>query len=328
MEFTVHRFAQGIIICIMFLMIISRYAMDGMKHDKEGYTLGVTGIISILTIISISFAEKRSSTKINYGLLFSLGIFVITSLAYTIYEWDTIDKGDKCSAIIPKSKYFNSADYYIYRIVYLLTLVILVSLLQYKIDDSSFAIGNSKPTLHMLLFSVPLLLPMMTEFVTWLTNMFPGPETNPESLLLNFIKGDSKQEWDTKTVIRSAMPILFYISLMGLSLTSVMGKYGLDATNIPIYIIIGILVFFSFIMRTTFIQKCSLDKNINKTDKTGFEAASCSIEKYGGLQVMLNICLMIIIIYHINNPIYKLLFSIIIGLGVWGLSTTYILNYK
>ena len=252
MEFTVHRFAQGIIICILFLMIISRYAMDGMKHDKEGYTLGVTGIISILTIISISFAEKRSSTKINYGLLFSLGIFVITSLAYTIYEWDTIDKGDKCSAIIPKSKYFNSADYYIYRIVYLLTLVILVSLLQYKIDDSSFAIGNSKPTLHMLLFSVPLLLPMMTEFVTWLTNMFPGPETNPESLLLNFIKGDSKQEWDTKTVIRSAMPILFYISLMGLSLTSVMGKYGLDATNIPIYIIIGILVFFSFIMRTTF----------------------------------------------------------------------------
>ena len=75
-------------------------------------------------------------------------------------------------------------------------------------------------------------------------------------------------------------------------------------------------------MRTIFIQDCSLEKNISK------EETPCSLEKYGGLQSMFNVCLIIIIIYHVQNPTYKLLFFIIICLGSCALSTTYILNSK
>ena len=328
MEFTVHTFTGIITVLIMVSIVVSNYIKDEINNSKEQLTLLVTGIIFIISLISLLYREKTSSLiKSNYIQLFILGIFTITSIGYTIYEWDTVTKGDECGALIPKSNNFNSADYYIYRVIYLTTLIVLVSILQFKIDDSSFGKRfNNKSTLHKLLFSLPFLLPILTELFTWFTNLFTDPDTNPESLLLNFIKGDTKTWSETWT--RSIMPFLFYIILMGLAILSSMGKIGTDGGETAIFIIIGFLVFFSFIMRTIFVQDCSLDKNIEKNNKTGWDAFICAIEKYGGLQSMLNVSLIIIIIYHINNPIYKLLFFIIICLGSWALSTTYILNLK
>ena len=108
-----------------------------------------------------------------------------------------------------------------------------------------------------------------------------------------------------------------------------MGKIGSRPGYFGIYIIMVILIFFSAIMKTIFIQDCSLDKDIAKKEGgKGQTELSCVFEKYGGIQNMLNVVLLIIIIYHINNPTYKLLFFIIIVLGSWGLSTTYILNFN
>lgn len=326
MEFKIHTFTGIILFITMLLIIISNYIKDGIRNKKEIITILITSLICIITIIYTIYSGSNPGIKTNYVQLFLMGIFTIASLGYTIYEWDTIDKDSSCDAIIPKSNNFNSGDYYVYRVIYLITLIILVLILQYKIDDLSFSFIEKK-NLHKLLFLIPFILPILTEFFTWVTNTFTDPDINPESLLLNFIKGDNKGWGDQWS--RSIMPFVFYIILMTLAILSSMGKIGTDGGKTAIYIIIIFLIFFSFIMRTLFVQDCSLDKNIDKSNKTKIlQKWACAIEKYGGLQSMINVSLIIIIIYHINNPAYKLLFFIIIILGSWGLSATYILNLK
>ena len=137
---------------------------------------------------------------------------------------------------------------------------------------------------------------------------------------MNFIKGDSSKEWSGWTYTRSLAPIMLYFILMVLAILSNKNIIGTDGGTTAVYIIIFFLIFFSLIMRSIFIQDCSLEKSISK------EENPCKLEKYGGLQSMFNVCLIIIIIYHIQNPTFKLLYFIIICLGSWGLSTTYILN--
>ena len=118
---------------------------------------------------------------------------------------------------------------------------------------------------------------------------------------------------------------------MGLAILSGMGKIGTDGGKTAIYIIAGFLIFFSFIMRSLFVQDCSLEADqvvgdSPAADNNNTNSFSCLFEKYGGIQTMLNICLIIIIIYHIDKPSYKLLFFTIILLASWALSSTYLLN--
>jgi len=90
--------------------------------------------------------------------------------------------------------------------------------------------------------------------------------------------------------------------------------------------ITGFLIFFSFIMRTLFVQDCVIKDSTKVVGDDDTSSFSCSFEKYGGIQTMLNVCLIIIIIYHVDKPSYKLLFFIIILLASWALSSTYMLN--
>lgn len=333
MEFKVHTFSSIIMIFTMFLIISSNYTKNKQliaDKKQENITILVTLLICTVTIVyAIYSGSKDNNIKLNYGLLFLIAIFCIASIGYTIYEWDTIKKNSTCNAIIPTSTHFKSSDYYVYRIIYLITLIVLVVILQYKINDSNFSSRFSKPTLHKLLFLIPFLLPIFTEIISWITNKIAhDPVTNPESLLLNFIKGKGKGEWG-KQWTRSIMPFGFYIILMGLAIASSMNKIGTDGGKTAIYLIIFFLIFFSFIMRNLFVQDCSLKENIDVSNKKSeiTQQWACALEKYGGIQSMLNVSLIIIVIYHVDKPSYKLLFFIIICLASWGLSTTYILNF-
>lgn len=132
---------------------------------------------------------------------------------------------------------------------------------------------------------------------------------------------------------------------MVFAILSGMGKVGTDGGTTATFIIAGFLIFFTFIMRTVFVQDCSrLNKQAmprddgdsgdppgtaGSTDATGTRdlPISCVFEKYGGLQTMLNICLIIVIMYHIDNPNFKLIYFTILMLASWGLSQYYILNF-
>tara|TARA_A100001015_G_scaffold79782_1_gene88521 strand:- start:2146 stop:3129 length:984 start_codon:yes stop_codon:yes gene_type:complete len=327
MDFNVQMFTIIIMVMIMFFIT---YNDLGKILDNKGKFVFTLVLFFITSGIMINFKGKTSNNiKSNYIQLFSLGFFTVFTSAYTIYQWSTAEKEESCGVLIPQKGGFDSTDYYVYRTIYLLTIIVLVLILQFKIDKIGFGekLSNNKQTLHKLLFLSPILLPLLTESVNYFNNLFAEPDTNPESLLLNFIKGGGKDKkwWNDDSWIpniRPIIPILFYILLMGLAVASSMGKIGTDNGETAVYIILIFLIFFSLIMRAIFIQDCSLDKKIKGNED------NCILEKYGGIQSMLNVSLIIIIIYHINNPIYKLLFFIIISLGSWSLSSTYMLNKK
>ena len=350
MEIKVRSFTSSIIVAIMGLLLYSNYVVKGNEFgwNKNAKVLIVTGSICIVNLIYAGYSATTENINKDNIYLFLIGIFSIASISYTIYEWDTIkpDDNNKCNVVIPTSSKFSgennkdTENYYVYRTLYLTTLIVLVVVLQFKIDDSTFSpLNMNKSTLHKVLFLLPFIMPALTELFTFITNSILGdePKLKPETLLLNFIKGKSGKKLlaednseDYGSWLRSVMPILLYLTLMGLAILSGMGKIGTDGGKTAILIITGFLIFFSFIMRTLFIQDCVIDAT-TEDQKVGDDDTNsfyCSFEKYGGIQTMLNICLIIIIIYHVEKPSFKLLFFTIILLASWGLSSTYILNLK
>lgn len=356
MEIKVRSFTSTIIVAIMCLLLYSNYGIKGNTIGWNSNTkiIIVTGSICIANLIYTGYSATTDNINKDNIYLFLLGIFSIASIGYTIYEWDKIKSVDDCNFVIPTSNKFSgkqnkdSENYYVYRTLYLTTLIVLVVVLQFKIDDSTFSpLNMDKRTLHKVLFLLPFIMPALTELVTFVTNAIlvdeGTPKLKPETLLLNFIKGDSKkaftrvkpeEKWYSGSWRRSLMPILLYLTLMGLAILSGMGKIGTDGGKTAIFIIAGFLIFFSFIMRSLFVQDCVINDS-NKVvgaqsteEDGGTSGFSCSFEKYGGIQTMLNVCLIIIIIYHVDKPSYKLLFFTIILLASWALSSTYILNLK
>lgn len=349
MEIKVRSFTSTIIIAIMALLLYSNNNKGReLGNNLNTKVLIVTGSICIANLIYTGYSATSDNINKDNIYLLLLGIFSIASIGYTIYEWDTMTVDDECSIVIPTSSKFSgknnpdSGNYYIYRTMYLMTLIVLVVVLQFKVDDSTFSpLNMDKRTLHMVLFSLPFIMPALTELVTLITNAILGvegtPKLKPETLLLNFIKGDSKEPLtkdsaEYGSLLRTVMPILLYLTLMGIAILSGMGKIGTDGGTTAIFIIAGFLIFFSFIMRTLFVQDCVIndsDKVVGApTTDTDDDTTSlpCLFEKYGGIQTMLNISLIIIIIYHVEKPIYKLLFFTVIMLASWGLSSTYLLN--
>jgi len=283
------------------------------------------------------YMMDSTTDKANKLQLFSLGIFIISVIGYTIYQWKKLSEAqeDKCGFLLPHTSAFNQSQYYLYRVIYLITLIVIVSLLQFKIEDKSFAIPwVPERILKHFVFMIPVILPLLTETTDTFINDLPFVDdseiSNPESLLSNFFLGDS-----TKDVLsfRTIGPVLFYVFLMFTMVDSSYGITGFWQTkgDTAIYIALFFVIFFTFVMRTIFIQDCSLQeaKNISKIDKDDYKNRfDCAFEKYGGLQTMLCTCLIIILIYNIKNPIYKILFFMIICLASWGLSTTYMLTLK
>ena len=321
MEFNVQTITYIIMLIIMVSITINEFTLNEVIKNKM--ILFFTWFLFFTACLSMYYA--KGSGRASYIQLFVLGLFTVSAIGYTVYQWDMLSNNpdSECGYFLPHTDGFSSPDYYLYRIMYLSTIIILVSILQFKIDEKGFYVPKILENhLHKFVFLIPFILPILTETVNSMSNLLLGEKQNPESYLMNFIKGDSDKEWDGWAYARSAAPIMLYFILMILAILSNKNIIGTDGGTTAVYIIIFFLIFFSLIMRSIFIQDCSLEKNISK------EETPCSLEKYGGLQSMFNVCLIIIIIYHIQNPTYKLLFFIIICLGSWALSTTYILNSK
>ena len=163
---------------------------------------------------------------------------------------------------------------------------------------------------------------MYSDFTQFLSAKY---SINPESLLANFMLGDSKSDILTG---RLFMPIAFYLLLIGCAFISAYSR----ESNTSIYIMLIFVIGFSFWMRTIFVQDCSLnpDKDIYK-DKESKEVIgnlACTFEKYGGLQAIIATCFLINMLSYIKDPTYKAFVFIIILLGSGLLTNLFILNIK
>jgi hypothetical protein len=312
------------IIILVFVFICILYSDQEIQDDifKNGKTL------FFIMLISILFTFKGTIEKLgNTPMLLVYGLYIITIYGYTFYQWDVSGKktDSDCSLTIPRTKNFSKSQYYLYRIMYLTTIIVIVVLIQNLLDKgNNIKTGLFNPQ-NFVVF-LPFLLPLLTEIVNGIVSISSSEEysINPESLLANFMLGDSKSDILTG---RLFMPILFYLLLLGYAFIS--SYYGESST--PIYILLIFTIGFSFWMRTIFIQDCSLkeNKDISKDKKEDdVDKFFCKFEKYGGLQAIITTCFLINMLSYIKNPTYKLFIFIIVGLASGLLSSVFILNLK
>ena len=313
---------------IILVFIFISYS-DNQIDNENNMTLISISIISLLFAFKGLMHDKLGDTP----MLLVYGLYIITIYGYTFYQWQISSKktDEDCSMTIPRTKNFSKSQYYLYRIMYLTTIIVIVVLIQNLLDKRDgeglpitikgygFTLGS---TFNML---IPFILPMLTEFVNGIVSKAsPEYSINPESLLANFMLGDSKS--DTLTG-RLAMPIVFYLILIIYAF--IFAYWG--ESNTPIYFMLIFVIGFSFCMRTIFVQDCSLkpNKDISKDKDEDTEGTIlCLFEKYGGLQAIIATCFLINMLSYIKNPVYKLFVFIIIGLASGLLSTVFMLNLK
>ena len=310
---------QNIVVVLVFICI---FYSDNQIDNENNMTL-----LSIF-IISVLFSFKGTINKLgDTPMLLVYGLYIITIYGYTFYQWQVSSKktDKECSVTIPRTKNFSKNQYYLYRIMYLTTIIVIVVLIQNLLDKGG-DLSTWKINPQNFVVMLPFILPFFTELVNGLVSLSSDEEysINPESLLANFMLGDSKSDILTGRLV---MPIAFYLLLILYAFIS--SYYGESTT--PIYIMLIFMIGFSFWMRTIFVQDCSLkpNKDISKDkDEDDVEKFLCKFEKYGGLQAIITTCFLINMLSYIKNPVYKLFVFIILGLGSGLLSTIFMLNLK
>ena len=309
-------------IFVIFVLISILYS------DNEIQSETFDNPITLLTVamVSLLFCFKGSFKKLGdtvYLLIY--GLYVVTIYGYTFYQWQISSKktDSDCSLTIPRTKNFSKSQYYLYRVIYLTTIIVVVVLIQNLLDKG----GNISTWINpqTVVVMLPLILPIMTEIINGIVSAASADEysINPESLLVNFMLGDSKNEILSSRIY---MTTSFYLLILGYAYYC--SYYGQSST--PIYIILILVIGFSLWMRTIFVQDCSLkeSKDISKVKDDDMEGIVCKFEKYGGLQGILATCFMVNMLSYIKNPTYKLFIFIIIGLGSGFLSSLFIINLK
>ena len=310
---------QNIVVVLVFICI---FYSDNEIDNENHMTL-----LSIF-IISVLFSFKGTINKLgDTPMLLVYGLYIITIYGYTFYQWQVSSKktDKECSITIPRTKNFSKSQYYLYRIMYLTSIIMIVVLIQNLLDKGG-DLSTWKINPQNFVVMLPFILPFFTELVNGLVSVSSDEKysINPESLLANFMLGDSKSDILTGRLV---MPIVFYLLLLLYAFIS--SYYGESTT--PIYIMLIFMIGFSFLMRTIFVQDCSLksNKDISKDkDEDNVEKFLCKFEKYGGLQAIIATCFIINMLSYIKNPVYKLFVFIIIGLGSGLLSTVFMLNLK
>lgn len=335
----------------------------GVELNKFGVYNIIQIIIVLLVLIFILYSDYRLLNKVNWGallyvfivsilflfsglinigdipMLIVYGVYIVTIYGYTFYQWYASSNNTvkDCSMTIPRTEVFSKYQYYIYRIMYLITIIVIVVLMQNLLDNGeklSKKISENQwiPSHQKIVIILPFILPLLTETVNWFVSLFPSTSgneysINPESLLANFMLGDSNSDpKKAGTWIRLIWVVLFYMILIGYSF-----HFGFSqGSKTPIFLILIFMIGFSFWMRAIFIQDCSLnpDKDIYK-DKENEEVIgnlACTFEKYGGLQAIIATCFLINMLSYIKEIPYKILVFIIILLGSGLLTNLFILN--
>ena len=323
-----------------------------------------TSFVFILLFGAIS--GPLSQEKYRRMRILGLGIFIVMTLSYIIYQWareievptSEVDPDYPCGYFIPMSDVYATKEHTLFRIGWGITLLVLVVILQFKVDNNDFSLGwvggSLNNSLHSLTFSLPFIIPIISEFVDDFANMGQDEahHTNPESLFVNYIVGDSGLPGlpgsDTSSGNEASWwgwlkliigPIGLYLFLLYLVYDSSTGLWIFNnKSNGPVKILLLFMLLFPWIMRWFFIQKCSTVKDKNITDRDTQDStlplstlwikdAACTFEKYGGIQLLLCLSLISVLVYNIDSAERKL-FAIFSILSLsYGISQTYILSY-
>jgi len=302
------------------MIVISLLIM--MKEFQSTSRYASPWIVSIVAAatIMIYWISRNRATYLP-GIII-LVMFISIGNGYSLYQWNRAPETGECGIILPETTKYNTTQYALYRTYYATTLVILSILCVMKLDKIDIGWERGK---HTLVFGLPILMPFLTELGNDLTGAFTENTINPESLLLNFATGDSTVKIADNWT-HFAMTLILYLILMLLAYLNSEGLNGREESMKPIVIIITMMIFFSFIMKTIFIQDCSLRQDKNIQSDTTESTWPCKIEKYGGITMLLLLSLLTALIYNIPKNSYKFLTFVIVGTLSWAISATLMLT--
>ena len=302
------------------MIVISLLIM--MKEFQSTSRYASPWIVSIVAAatIMIYWISRNRATYLP-GIII-LVMFISIGNGYSLYQWNRAPETGECGIILPETTKYNTTQYALYRTYYATTLVILSILCVMKLDKIDIGWERGK---HTLVFGLPILMPFLTELGNDLTGAFTENTINPESLLLNFATGDSAVKIADNWA-HFAMTLILYLILMLLAYLNSEGLNGREESMKPIVIIITMMIFFSFIMKTIFIQDCSLRQDKNIQSDTTESTWPCKIEKYGGITMLLLLSLLTALIYNIPKNSYKFLTFVIVGTLSWAISATLMLT--
>jgi len=304
----------------ILMVIISLMIM--MKEFQSSSRFASPWIVTIIATVTIMLYWFTRNRAMYLPGIFILVMFISIGNGYSLYQWNRAPDTGECGIILPETTKYNTSQYGLYRAYYATSLVILSILCVMKLDKIDIGWERGKYT---LVFGLPIIMPLLTELGNDITGVFTDSTVNPESLLLNFTIGDSTAKladnWTHFT-----MTLILYVVLMLLAYINSEGLNGREESMKPIVIIITLMVFFSFIMKSIFIQDCSLRQDKNIQSDTTEATWPCKIEKYGGVTMLFLMSLLTALIYNIPKNTYKFLTFIIVATLSWAISATLMLT--
>ena len=223
-----------------------------------------------------------------------------------------------------------------YTVTYLTVLILLMIICLYKFEKGSqlFAwLGKDRMRTAFI-----IMLPVIAVFINeglakWLPIGGEGKQIISEDLFSRFITGQYNYDKPGETqgvIMKSVLTIsfLFMMFILFINYTSsgtiaMFDEYiGTGESDMPIYIALFILLFFNFIVRGLFLQKCSLQEETRGLDKQ--TDLGCRIGKYGGLSALLYISYVVLIVYQVNGMRDRMFALLFIAALTFGFSELFI----
>tara|TARA_B100001063_G_C16740198_1_gene544327 strand:+ start:145 stop:1221 length:1077 start_codon:yes stop_codon:yes gene_type:complete len=319
-----------------------------IKHATNGAIVDFWMIGNVIVLASVIIAE----TTLDYNKKMLVLIISVTWIGATLIQQlsKKITDNKKCEAwdflygnpmlnSFEKGKGFKDrgeASKLIFVLSYLFTVIMLMIILLSKVDSEVPILGFLNDNLKYLFV---IMLPIIVVFVNEINILSPIYESGSEismtsdELFNRLLTGNFKWGSDggdyksnnkyivrtiTTTVFLLVLFILFMNYSTGGSISIFTDTLGVGSSNIPVYIILFILLFFNFVIESLFLQKCSYENKESNTGKEYNKDLYCRIAKYGGIVSLLYISYVVAVLYQINgtrDKLFALLFIITLTFG-------------
>lgn len=320
-----------------------------IKHARTGAIADWWMIGNVIVLASVIIAE----TTLDYNKKMLVLIISVTWIGATLIQQlsKKITDNKKCEAwdFLYGNPMLNSfekgtgfkdrgeASKLIFVLSYLFTVIMLMIILLSKMDSEVPILGFLNDNLKYLFV---IMLPIIVVFVNEINILSPIYESGSDismtsdELFNRLLTGNFKWGSDggdytsnnkyivrtiTTTVFLLVLFILFMNYSTGGSIAIFSDTLGVGSSNIPVYIILFVLLFFNFVIESLFLQKCSYETKTSNAESTEYnKGLNCRIAKYGGIVSLLYISYVVSIIYQINgtrDKLFALLFIIALTFG-------------
>lgn len=324
---------------IAVIIIIKNFSGNSTKTTTSAIWWGLSHILILISVIV-------ASSVLEYKMKIMVFVISVTWLGSTIIQQMAETKGGcnygdlfSGNLMLPSSGSIddNTLSRLIFVCLYLFVTLMLMIVMLYKIDSQT-PILNFLNDNHKYIFII--LLPVILVIFNEITILSPygndySKYNSSDVLFKKFITGDFKygsgSSTDNNKYILRLITTVAFVGVMfiffinyttdgNISLFS--DIFGVGGSNIPVYIMLFILLFFNFTIESLFLQKCSY--TTSTSGGQGLQDFHCRISSYGGLVSLLFISYTVSVLYQIEGTRYKIFALLFMASLMFGWSQMFI----